>query len=123
MSGIVEKTADMLMEQLRRLNAITVDKAGDVAAQIDAVKAECERSKAVNDTARNIIGLGELHVKAEMLMMGAPERKFDPAAFFGDERADALPAPEREQVVVPANAWGDGARTRVNELGEFEDGD
>ena len=67
MSSLVDKTGEMLMAQLKRLDRMTVAKGEAMAESVEALEAECERSKAVNETARNIIGLGDLHMRAEML--------------------------------------------------------
>lgn len=136
MSNIMEKTADILMAQLARLDALAVAAGEEMAETVDQLKAECERSKAVNDTARNIISLGELHLRAETLR-STPERPFSPGLMFADGAADGL-RPFGQAPSLPAESAQEppgtavretrdarpaykpfGGRTKMNEMGEF----
>lgn len=137
MSNVVEKAAAMLMAQLARLDALAVAAGDEMGATVEQLKAECERSKAVNDTARNIIGLGDLHLRAEMLR-STPDRPFSPGIMFADGEADGLllPAqahtlPAAQAEAAPSEEQGGttqatrpryapfGGRTKMNEMGEF----
>lgn len=121
MSNVVEKTTDFLIAELDRLNGLSVQAGERMKESIEVLEAECARAKAVNDAAKNIIGLGELYVHAQMLQMNTPEREFAPGAFFREQKMIDVNKPNL--VAQTANAWGDGAKTRMNALGEFEDGD
>lgn len=123
MSNTIERTADMLMDQLSRLNALAVKKGEDMAESLDALKAECDRAKAVNDTARNIGMLADLHLRAEMMQM-TPDRAFQAGAMFA-EKVDAgkVDAGKARAQLKAATAWGGGSTTVINSHGEFETDD
>lgn len=111
MPNIVDKTTDALIRQLERLDRLALDNS-------ERVKAECDRATALNNTARNIRELGDLYLRAEMLQMSTPERKFDPGAMFAKPAMVDVNKPNLLRQT--ANAWGDGAKTVINKYGEFE---
>ena len=117
----VTKTAEMLMAQLDRLNKLTVAGGERLEEQVDAIKAECDRAKAVNDTARNVIALGDLYLRAEMLQMTTPERKFVPGPMFAQPQMVDVNKPNLLRQT--ANAWGEESQTVINRFGEFETDD
>ena len=108
MVSVLTKTTAALLAQLARLDALAVEDA-------EKVKAECDRATALNNTARNIQGMLDLHLRAEMLQMNGYDRFFDPGAMFADAPKAAGGG------YLTANAWGDGSRTTINEMGEFCD--
>lgn len=116
MANVIDRTTRLLMDQLERLDALAL---GDS----ERVAAECMRATAVNATAKNIRELGDLYVRSQMLQMNATEARFEPGAFFRKAPAvDAgFTAPSAK--LNPATSWGDGAKTTINALGEFEDGE
>ena len=77
MVSVLTKTTAALLAQLARLDALAVEDA-------EKVKAECDRATALNNTARNIQGMLDLHLRAEMLQMNGYDRFFDPGAMFAD---------------------------------------
>lgn len=121
MSELVDKTADMLMAQLARLDKMTIAAGEEMGESVEKLKAECERARAVNETVKNIVSLGQMHMQAEALQMAAPERQFEPGRMFS-----AGHGVERDRAQLPmarATAWGEDSTTRINELGEFVDED
>ena len=98
--SMVESTAKVLYAQLMRLDRLALD-------DMDKVKAECDRATAVNNTCRNIIGLGDLYMRSQMLQMNGPDVKFERGLLFGE------PSPEGSGDKVF------GGRTKINEHGEF----
>lgn len=123
MSNVVDGTADILMAQMKRLDQLTVAKGEQLAESVDRLKAECERAKAVNDSARNVVALGDLYLRSQMLQMNKPERQFEPGKLFAQpKKVDAsFTAPSSK--LSPATSWGEGSSVRINELGEFVEDD
>mgnify|MGYP006988879168 CR=1 FL=1 len=116
MSNVIDKTTDALVRQLERLDELALDNS-------ERVRAECDRASALNNTVRNIQQLGDLYLRSEALRMGAGEREFVPGPIFARHAMVNAGFTAPTAKLNPANAWGDGSRTRINEMGEFEDGD
>lgn len=99
--NVVEETAKALYGQLKRLDRLALD-------DMEKVKAECDRATAVNATCHNIIGLGDLYIRSQVLQMNRPEGTFEGGILFDGP----------SQVKGPrSNDFG--GRTKLNELGEF----
>ena len=103
MPSAVDAMATLLVRQLRRLDALD-------ASDPERIAAECLRAKAVNDTVKGVVALGELHLKAEVARDAAEVA----GAFNGGALFSALPAAKG------AGKPDFGGRTKVNGLGEFE---
>lgn len=99
MSSMVEATASALYAQLRRLDRLALD-------DMDKVRAECERATAVNNTCKNIVALGDLYMRSQMVQMDGPGSFVGGILFDGPK----LDSPKPDDF---------GGRTKLNEHGEF----
>lgn len=117
MANVIDKATELLLAQLERLDALSANNS-------ELVAAECMRATALNNTAKSIHDMGELYLKAEQMAQDGGE--FRPGRFFARTPLVDVNKPQLGQVGAArekALAWGDGSKTVINEMGEFDEGD